>query len=523
MTRAVSGGNVRCAALALLLFAVANVVTGRLDVERGLGWDGEHYARVLRGDFEGVSQNILLRPIIPVLNAPAYWLLGDALSAFEAMNYVYVLLLALAVCSIFDVYSPDARGKTLLVVNLFLCIAVARMFAFYPTLIDLGACAVIVTATRIVLAGSWGGAAAAGIVAALSREFGACVAIFGFIRQVRMTGRVVPALLCWSPTVVAMLALRAGVSTLSGPVMLDAETLLTNAEYWANPNYGLVFLYFLLTSFGGVSLAIATAPAARRMGREEPEWLAFVLLIIPAAALTADIWRYLLYLLPVVPPLFASAWRAMAPARLRAYALTITAATLVTQRPWAPVDEFIYFRDWFPFYGQLGWVPEDLPVTLFPFWIWRPAIVALLAALLVIMRFPVPAAAWRRVAWSTAGIVAAFGAGAWALGFRPVLQSPSVGPREATVRWSSDVDTATRHRLEKAFRIEPFRDEGNRTWRYRFTGASRIDDLLRDRRVEDSHYFESFDWRWRYTYYLELFAPTRVSLARRHLPITRLE
>jgi hypothetical protein len=112
-------------------------------------------------------------------------------------------------------------------------------------------------------------------------------------------------------------------------------------------------------------------------------------------------------------------------------------------------------------------------------------------------------------------VVAAAGAAARTMGLRPVLRPPSVGPREATVRWSPGVDAATRSRLEQRYGIAPHRIEGDRTWRYRFTGASRIGDLLRDPRVEDTHYFEVFDWRWRYTYYLELLAPARVSLERR--------
>jgi hypothetical protein len=41
--------NVAVAAFALLLFGLVGLVSGRLDVAGGLGWDGAMYARMVTG------------------------------------------------------------------------------------------------------------------------------------------------------------------------------------------------------------------------------------------------------------------------------------------------------------------------------------------------------------------------------------------------------------------------------------------------------------------------------------------
>jgi hypothetical protein len=518
--------NVRLAVLALLLFAFAEVVTGRLDVEAGIGWDGVHYVRALEGRLAEAAHTVLTRPAVILLNVPAYRLLGDAAAAFRVMNYVYAFLLAIVVCRLFDRYAADSAGKVPLVASFFLSIAVVKMFAFYPTLVDLGALAVISAATLSIVEDrpAWVVALLC-VAAALSREFGMCVVAFAVVRHLRLRRSVRTALLTYGPAAAAFIAIRVAIATYRpGEIESDLWNVMQLSQYIGDPFYDLITIYFLLTVFGGVSLAVAVG--GRRVWallRAEPEWCTFLVLTVLVTARTHDIWRYQMFLAPLAAVLFARAWDATPVERRRALGVAVLAATLLTQRPWQAVDEFIYFRDWFPLYKGLGLLPEDLPVELWPLWAWRPVLVAVLAAMLVLVRRPIPAAAWRRAAMAAAVVVAALGVAAWTMGLRPALRPPSVGPREATVRWAAQVNDATRRELEHLYRIDAYRMEGDRTWRYRFTGASRIDDLLRDPRVEDTHYFEVFDWRWRYTYYLELLAPTRVSLELRHLPISRLE
>jgi hypothetical protein len=97
-----------------------------------------------------------------------------------------------------------------------------------------------------------------------------------------------------------------------------------------------------------------------------------------SAAGDADIWRYLVYLLPAAVAAAGaasrelSAWKARS---LLAAALSI-AATLITQRPWERIDLAAYFRDWFPYYLHTGGAPIDHPPSLWPLWGWRFLIVA---------------------------------------------------------------------------------------------------------------------------------------------------
>ncbi len=373
--------NLRLALLAPVLLGVAGVITGRIEVAGGAGWDGELYVKALQGHLDAVTHNILMRPAVILLNVPASLALGDPIAAFAAMNYVYAFALAFAVCSLYDRYSTDPAGKRWLVVNLFLCISVARIFAYYPTLIDLGACAVLALATLAVLQGARWLQLVACLAAVLTREFGIGLPIFGFIREVRMTRRVGPALLTYAPAVALFAGMRWVVSTqMPGLIQEDARLLVQALDNLRNPVFVLLFAYFLLTVFGGVSLAVVVAGRrACALFHREPEWVTFLAVVIPVTLLTHDIWRYLMFLAPVVVALFATTWEGTSPGRRRAFGIAITVATLLTQRPWDTVDEFVYFRDWFPFYSELGLLPPDVSVDLWPLWAWRLFFVAVAA------------------------------------------------------------------------------------------------------------------------------------------------
>ncbi|MEQ1575473.1 MAG: hypothetical protein ABL993_14635 [Vicinamibacterales bacterium] len=376
--RGIRSENIRLAVLAPVLLGVAAVITGRIEVGGGAGWDGRLYVSLLQGRLDEATHNILMRPAVILLNLPAYVALGNPIAAFAAMNYVYAFALAFAVCALYDRYCTDPTGKRWLVVNLFLCISVARMFAFYPTLIDLGACAVLTLATLAVLRGPRWLQLIACSAAVLTREFGIGLPIFGFIREVRMTRRVGPALLTYAPAVALFAGMRWVVSRqMPGLIQDDAQILVRQLDNLRNPVFVLLFAYFLLTVFGGVSLAVVVAGRrAWALVRREIEWAAFLVVVIPVTLLTHDIWRYLMFLAPVVVVLFATGWEATPPVRRRAFGIALTVATILTQRPWDFVNEFVYFRDWFPFYGELGLLPSDVAVDLWPLWAWRLVFVA---------------------------------------------------------------------------------------------------------------------------------------------------
>jgi len=120
---------------------------------------------------------------------------------------------------------------------------------------------------------------------------------------------------------------------------------------------------------------MARCGVALRHCLREPEWAVYSALVLAAAAFgDADLWRYLAYLLPAAVVLFAVCAREGAlPRRHMVTAAIVCVATILTQRPFQPVDLSAYFLDWFPYYIRKG---ENLPFlttvpSLWPVWGWR--------------------------------------------------------------------------------------------------------------------------------------------------------
>ena len=77
----------------MLLLVLMERVTGRIAINEGRGWDAVDYSNMLnRWDHETV--NTALRPLIVRVNRPVYRLLKDPVSAFRAMNVVYIGVLS---------------------------------------------------------------------------------------------------------------------------------------------------------------------------------------------------------------------------------------------------------------------------------------------------------------------------------------------------------------------------------------------------------------------------------------------
>jgi hypothetical protein len=144
------------------------------------------------------------------------------------------------------------------------------------------------------------------------------------------------------------------------------------------------FLYFLVTILGGVTILLTLRPAwcIRRVA-ETPEIFTFGALIVGAAAVgNADIWRYLVFLLPIVAILFAAYVRDFHPGPV-----ILTAAlllTLVTQQPFTEMDMTHYFRDWFPAYVYR--TDDATPVFWATWWV-RIAVTCGGAIALAILQF----------------------------------------------------------------------------------------------------------------------------------------
>lgn len=382
--------NAALAVAAVLLLVLMERATGRIAVNEGRGWDGVDYSNMLNGWDHG-TVNTALRPLIVRVNRPAYRVLKDPVSAFRAMNFVYIGVLGFAICLLFDRYSSDTAAKSLLVLNLFASIAVAKYVAFYPVLIDAGAIAVVTLAIYFMVAGPRAAAAVAVVAAVLAREFAIATVAFGVVRDLRSRVPVWIVASTYAPAIVVFFVWRGHVTQRfagnSVPVGLSA--LIGNLEYWRDPFFAALFVYFTLTVFGGISLfVIARCGVALRHCLREPEWAVYSALVLAAAAMgDADLWRYLAYLLPAAAVLFAvCARQAALPRRHLVAAAIVCVATVVTQRPFQSVDLSAYFLDWFPYYVRQG---ENVPLptlpSLWPVWGWRFLMTAGLLWLLAVL------------------------------------------------------------------------------------------------------------------------------------------
>jgi len=363
--------NLLITALGLILFAALNVRSGRVEANDGLGWDGRQYAHMVTARITDGTVATQTRPLLPFLTRLPYYAGFDVIPAFQVMNVVYAAALYFFLCLILDVYGVASIYKTYFVVTVALCIATSKMFAFYPTLVDLGALAVLSASTYVVLTrGGWM-ACVASLLAVTAREFGVALAFFGFHREVRQGQGLVRALLTYAPSLVALLLIRQWASTTNlgdrDRVLLTTGDFIANLSLWRDTPFVVFFVYFLITILGGVTVLLVLRPvwSVRRL-IDMPELFTFCALIVGVAAVgNADIWRYLVFLLPAIAILFAAYVRDFQPG-----AVILTAAlmlTLVTQQPFTQMDMTHYFRDWFP--GYVYRTDDATPVFWSTWWV----------------------------------------------------------------------------------------------------------------------------------------------------------
>jgi hypothetical protein len=393
-------------AAVLLLFLTD--VSGQLSVNRGLGYDGQDYVRMFESGFSAMPPSTVLRPVVLLINDRAHdHYFHDPLATFRAMNIVYAFALAVILAGLCRRYGASLAATTVLIVNLFLCISIAKMFAFYPALVDLGAHAFMAASVWAIVVGRRWPIVVTTVLAVLSREFAAVNVLFGIARDIR-TGRSLPVIAAtYAPAVIAFFGIRrfaAGLfhgEAITDPVLSIGplmSTLLSNVEWWSDPMYAVFWIYFAVTLFGGLSVFLLTTlrPWWTCL-REEPEWLAF---IVPLVAVTVvgytDIWRYSAFLVPALPAFWAWGVARLREGRDLLFFAAVTAVTVATQRPWQHMDLSSYFRDWFPYYAVIEH-PAASGAELWPVWgrYLTVAIASLVALALVraaVMPQTVPAA-----------------------------------------------------------------------------------------------------------------------------------
>lgn len=366
--------------LAAFLLLLLSVLSGRILVNEGYGYDGQYYVKMMQSGFSAGTPSMRLRPLVLVINrAVDSAVFHDPLRTFRAMNFVYAGMLAIGLSVLCLQYGATHLATTVLIISLFLSISVSKMFAFYPTIVDLGAYAVITFAVCAVVLGRRGPIAITTVLAVVSREFGAAVVLFGIVRDRRLGRSVLATVVTFAPAVMAFFWIRsisAHYSTaqqLKEPVLSLSGVigaLLTNVRWWSDPLFVIFSVYFVVTLFGGVSLFLLATrrPLAHRL-RQEPEWLAIVVPILAAGALGPfDMWRYWAYMIPAIPVFWSWSLSAIEPRRRGWLFAAVVLATLATQRPWHRMDrDPSYFRDWFPYYLVIN-DPESKTASLWPVW-----------------------------------------------------------------------------------------------------------------------------------------------------------
>jgi hypothetical protein len=355
--------NTGIALVAVLIFHVLSVSSGKIEVNQGRGWDGRSYAELATVSLTEGNAITRVRPLI-ILPAAALTRLGvDVIDAFLICNYIYAFALALAICALLDLFAVRWPARLTIVINVALCIAVAKMFAFYPLQIDLGALAIIAWTFYFATAGRHGVAACCGVLAAVSREFGIAVLLYGVVSAWRAGHRPWKAVALYVPALAAFAAVRMWAVSVGPPKdepYVSVALAVHNLLLWQSPLFILMFAYFSLTLFGGLTLVLARPVWLARQLAARWELLVFLAPVVAAASAgSIDIWRYLAFSLPVVVVLLGRMLQPLDEAQLRRTMIVITLITVVTQRPFEQMNVDSYFRDWFPLYER----PERLSVA----------------------------------------------------------------------------------------------------------------------------------------------------------------
>ena len=364
------------------------LTSGRIVAGGGLGWDGRGYARIMSEGLDQGSEMTRTRPLLPLLTRIPHAFGLDVIPSFQLMNAVYAFTLYLFCSLILGAYGASLPVRALVVGNLALCIATSRMFAFYPVQIDLGVLALVTAGFYFVMTDRHALGGAVAIVAMASREFGLVLVLCGLHRAFRppspMAGVGFGEAGRWRNGAWYLPALGVGAFvrwwTYSEGILSTSDAL-ANLKFLLQPAFVTAFAYFTVTVLGGISALLVLRPrwCAARL-RREPELASYLLVIAGLTAIgNLDVWRYLMFALPVGLVLIAQYFDGLPPPVAGITAAAMTFVTVITQRPFQRMDQDVYFQDWFPLYSIIpGPPPRDLLM------LWGMRLIAMVLLLLLI-------------------------------------------------------------------------------------------------------------------------------------------
>jgi len=342
---------------ASVLYVLLALFGGRTSTNGGLGPDGTAYAAMaVNHDLRAGSAVDKLAPAFPLAAAIAYSLTANVVLSFLVVNIIAFGLLAWATSWILDLHAAPVSVKVATIITLVLLGIPTRTSAFapgQPHLLGVAAFSLAVAAAM------WCSCTPTSILqvgAVVASPIGIAAPLYGLWRNwrrqpiARSAAVFAPALVVW---LLVQYWARGGPSGLVD--VMRFSRVRADAAFWGESLFVLFGLYFLVTSLGGLTMLLASSPREmRRAVASQPEMLALVLpvlLFIATAGL--DVPRTMAFLLPFWVVLIGI-WGRDYTRSFAVPLVLVTALTVLTQHPWARLNDTNYFVDWFPYSVYAG-------------------------------------------------------------------------------------------------------------------------------------------------------------------------
>ncbi|MBM3817474.1 MAG: hypothetical protein FJW14_00455 [Acidimicrobiia bacterium] len=305
-------------------------------------------AHTLRGETLGER----LWPAFPLAATAIYLVTGNLVSSFQAVNFVGFLVLILAAALILDARRAPLSVKVCALMTLTLAgwpvgtaaYSAAQPYLFGVALTTLGVAACETGGSRFI--------AAAQIASVFGSPVGVASPVFGTWRSWRLNRRRLSELFVFAPGLLVWLLIqtwaRGGPSGLRD--LLRFSRVRSDVVLWTEPVFMMFGAYFLVTVVGGLTILLCSRPRwiGQFLGRQPEMW---ALVAVPLVfTLTGGVEAQTL--VPFLIPFWLLAvgtWAHEQKSSLLAPVMLAGLLTVLTQHPWAGMDDAAYFVDWWPY------------------------------------------------------------------------------------------------------------------------------------------------------------------------------
>jgi hypothetical protein len=351
MTRSVTNALLLIAAGSL--YVALSLHWGATPVHQGLGPRGPMYAsmvtaQTLRGDTLGER----LWPAFPLAATASHAVTGDLVSSFRVVNVAGLLVLILAAALILDARRAPLSVKICALMALTLAgwpvataaYSAAQPYLFGVALTTLGVAACETGGSRFV--------AAAQIAAVFGSPVGVASPAFGIWRSWRLNRRGLPELSVFAPGLLVWLMIqtwaRGGPSGLRD--LLRFSRVRSDVVLWTEPAFVMFGAYFLVTVVGGLTILLWSRPRwiGQILGRQPEMWALVAVPVVFILSGGTEAQAFVPFLIPFWL-LAVGTWAQEQKSSLLAPVMLAGLLTVLTQHPWARMDDAAYFADWWPY------------------------------------------------------------------------------------------------------------------------------------------------------------------------------